>query len=181
MRKTAESDLSEYENFISVCGNDKDTGLPDKSVDFITTAQAFHWFDRQLFKLECQRILKDNGKVILVWNSRDDESEIINEGEKIIAKYCDADSIKTQGESPEKYNDFFSGGVCEYKVFRNDLYLDLESYIGGSLSSSYSPKEENEPEKYHGFVNDLTGLFNKYSIDGIMKFPQITKTYTGNI
>jgi len=42
MRQTAEKDLSQFENFVSVSGNDKNTGLQDKSVDFITAAQAFH-------------------------------------------------------------------------------------------------------------------------------------------
>jgi len=77
MRQTAEKELSVYKKFASVNGSDKNTGLQDANVDFITVAQAIHWFDRQMFKSECQRILKPDGKVVLVWNERDYENEIV--------------------------------------------------------------------------------------------------------
>ena len=32
--------------------------ISDKSVDFITAAQAFHWFDSEAFKKDCRRVLK---------------------------------------------------------------------------------------------------------------------------
>lgn len=38
----------------------------EQSVDFVTTAQAFHWFDGALFRRECKRILKKNGLVFLI-------------------------------------------------------------------------------------------------------------------
>lgn len=44
MRLVAEKELCEYPNFKSVAGSAENTTLPDNSVDFITTAQAFHWF-----------------------------------------------------------------------------------------------------------------------------------------
>lgn len=74
MRKKAEEKLSEDKNFTSIYGADSNTNLPDQSVDFITTAQAFHWFDAEAFKKECKRILKPNGKVIIVYNSRDEQA-----------------------------------------------------------------------------------------------------------
>ena len=57
MRQTAEKDLAGFRNFISVNAAAENTGLQEKSVHFVTAAQAFHWFDRQAYKLECQRIL----------------------------------------------------------------------------------------------------------------------------
>lgn len=38
----------------------ENTGLPQSSFDLITTAQAFHWFDKDMFRNECKRILKPN-------------------------------------------------------------------------------------------------------------------------
>lgn len=74
MRKKAEEKLSYNENYISVNGSDTDTNLSDRSVDYITAAQAFHWFDCDGFKKECRRILKPGGKVIIVYNSRNGEA-----------------------------------------------------------------------------------------------------------
>lgn len=182
MRQIAEKDLSEFENFISVNALAENTGLQEKSIDFVTVAQAFHWFDRQLFREECKRILKDGGKVVLVYNSRDDNGEVIRKGDDIIEKYrVDSPGFRQRGNPPETYSDFFSDGICEYKTFRNDRHIDRECFIGGSLSASYAPKEETDAEKYHGFVNELNELFDKYNINGLLNFPQITKSYVGRV
>ncbi len=45
MRNTAESELSSYKNFNSIKGDAENTKLADHSVNLITTAQAFHWFE----------------------------------------------------------------------------------------------------------------------------------------
>ena len=41
-------------------------GLPDRSVDLVTVAQAMHWFDLPRFHAEVRRVLKPQG-VIAVW------------------------------------------------------------------------------------------------------------------
>ena len=45
MRRQAEEKLSRNESFVSVSGSDRNMNLPDKSVDIVCAAQAFHWFD----------------------------------------------------------------------------------------------------------------------------------------
>jgi len=72
MREIAEERLDEYDGFCSVDGTDVNTNLKNDSVDHITVAQAFHWFDMDAFKKECRRILRKDGKVIIVYNTRDD-------------------------------------------------------------------------------------------------------------
>ena len=74
MRKKAEEKLSDNKSFISVNGSSSDTTLPDGSVDNITADQAFHWFDPVSFAAECKRILKPGGRVIIVYNSRDEKA-----------------------------------------------------------------------------------------------------------
>lgn len=39
-------------------GSGEETKMPDRSVDLITVAQAFHWLDEEKFKAEAKRILK---------------------------------------------------------------------------------------------------------------------------
>jgi SAM-dependent methyltransferase len=48
-------------------------GLPlrDRSVDVITAAQAFHWFDPPIALAEMHRVLARHGHLFLVWNVRD--------------------------------------------------------------------------------------------------------------
>ena len=68
MRVIAESNLREFPGFTSVNRGAENTTIDDNSVDYITVAQAFHCFDRERLKKECHRILKPEGKVVLVWN-----------------------------------------------------------------------------------------------------------------
>ncbi len=42
------------------------SGLPDQSVDLLTVAQAYHWFDAGSFHQEARRVLRPGG-VIAVW------------------------------------------------------------------------------------------------------------------
>jgi len=46
--------------------------LPDASVDAVTAAQAFHWFDAEAALAEVARVLKSGGGLAMVWNRRDE-------------------------------------------------------------------------------------------------------------
>lgn len=50
--------LGHDRNFSPVAASAEDTGLPGRSVDGITAASAFHWFDAGRFLNECRRLLK---------------------------------------------------------------------------------------------------------------------------
>lgn len=44
--------------------------LPSASVDAVCVAQALHWFDREAFFAECERVLKPGG-VLVAWGYQD--------------------------------------------------------------------------------------------------------------
>ncbi|HEY5741662.1 MAG TPA: class I SAM-dependent methyltransferase, partial [Terrimicrobiaceae bacterium] len=58
MRQEAERWLADYLNFRSVSAAAESTGLQERSIDGITVATAFHWFDHEKAKIEFRRILK---------------------------------------------------------------------------------------------------------------------------
>ena len=65
MRKMAEQSLNQYPRFQSIKATAENTTLKENSVDLVTVAQAFHWFDKEAFKIECQRILKQKHTLLL--------------------------------------------------------------------------------------------------------------------
>ena len=64
MRKIAEQSLKLYSRFQSIKATAEHTTLKENSVDLVTVAQAFHWFDKEAFKIECQRILKKQKQML---------------------------------------------------------------------------------------------------------------------
>jgi len=184
MRQISETFLreSELKNFIFIKASAENTGLHEKSIDFITVAQAFHWFDRATFKMECNRILKNDGKVVLMWNMRDFETEIIKKEYELREKYCvGTHGLKYKDMNKRDVQDFFKDNKYEVRIFRNDLLLNREAYIGMNLSGSYSPNKKKNMDKYNGLIMELNMFFDEYNSNGLILFPQFTECYIGRI
>jgi len=181
MRNVAEQSLNIHSRFISINATAENTTLKENSVDLVTVAQAFHWFDKKAFKIECQRILKQKANVALVWNSRDLTSPIIKENAEICQKTCSNFKGFSGGmeETSEVFNSFFNDGKYEFKKYQNDLLFDYEGFLGRNLSASYAPKKNDE--EYKRFVFLLTELFEKYSKNGKIVLQNITRSYLGNV
>ena len=182
MRIIAENNLKDFPKFISVNGSAENTTIEDNSVDYITVAQAFHWFDREKFKKECQRILKPEGKVILIWNTRDTDNELVIENYEINRKYCPNFKGFSDGMYGKTNNDDFSdffNGKYETKVFPNNLIFNMDGFIGRNLSSSYALKSNDI--QYNSYVNELKKIYRKYSNNGQLIMPNLTRSYVGNV
>lgn len=180
MRNTAEKLLGGNEKFISVKGSAENTALEDDSVDFITAAQAFHWFDHKKFKDECKRILKPGGKVILVWNSRVLSNKMIKENAEICRKYCPGFTGFSGGiKNMDSAVTYFFETKYEKKIIRNDLKFTKEKFIERLKSASYMISEDSP--NYETYISALGNLFDKYQKDGFLTMPNETVSYTGKI
>ncbi|MED4170292.1 class I SAM-dependent methyltransferase [Priestia megaterium] len=181
MRSVAEQLLKSDSRFISIKATAENTTINDNSLDLVTVAQAFHWFDKKKFRLECQRILKQDAKVALVWNSRDGSSDINKESAEVCQKYCPDFKGFSGGieETPVAYQQFFKDGKYDFKNFRNDLQFDFNGFLGRYLSASYSPKKTDK--EYNPFIAALSNLFDKYSKNGKVVIPNNTRSYLGKV
>ncbi|MDR2932139.1 MAG: class I SAM-dependent methyltransferase [Oscillospiraceae bacterium] len=179
MRAQAVRRLGASPLFSAVGAGAENTGLSEESVDFITAAQAFHWFDRAAFSAECRRILKKGGRVALIWNDRDDASPIVTDIAEISAALCPRFRGFKGGFGKDDASVFsaFYNGPYEYRAFENDLMLGADVFIGRCLSSSYAPKPDEE--NYEAFAAGLRNIFTRYSQGSEILMPYITKCYTG--
>ncbi len=178
MRKKAEKKLNENENFVSVDGNASETHLPDRVFDCVTAAQAFHWFDTELFRKECARILKPNGRVIIVYNARIDTAECSRALAELHREFCPEFKGFSGGMGDEKCIGFFAGKCSIFRADNTQVY-DKEGYINRSLSSSYSLKDGDE--RYEEYVAALGELFDRFSTDGLIAVPTETTAYIGEV
>ena len=180
MRNTAELELSSYRNFHSINGDAEYTTLDNNSVDLITTAQAFHWFDVGKFKSECKRIVKENGKISLIWNVRDMLAPINHELYEIYRKYCPRFIGFSGGiiKDDPRIKEFFDNKY-EYISCLNPLSLDKEKFIKRSLSGSYSIKEGDR--FYEEYITSIIEVFERYCKQGRVIIPNSSVAYIGNL
>lgn len=180
MRHEAEARFGGCPGFVSVSGTAERTLLEAGSVELVVAAQAFHWFDHERFRVECGRVLRPSGMVGLVWNSRVEEDPFMEENRAICRKYCPnfdgfSGGMARRGNAIEA---FFRQG-CERRTFDNPLELDREGFIGRNLSASYAPKCADAT--YGPFVDALSELFDRYAKGGKAVFPNVTRSYLGNV
>lgn len=179
MRAAAEHNLQHLTNFTSVDGTAAFSGLPATSVDIVTAAQAFHWFDQDSFKQECRRILKPDGMVALIWNNRLTDTPFLQIYDKLLKQYAtDYNEVNHQNISNVQLQQFFSSGYTLQK-FANQQMFDLHGLYGRLDSSSYAPLPGSEA--YEIVRKELQQAFERYQQDGRIAFNYETEVYLGRV
>lgn len=65
-------------------GTAEEIPAEDASVDVVTVAQAFHWFDAPAALDEIARVLRPGGRLALLWNERDETTPWVAEMSRMI-------------------------------------------------------------------------------------------------
>jgi SAM-dependent methyltransferase len=179
MRSAAELKLRNFPKFASIDGTAEHTTLADRSVDTIFAAQAFHWFDRLKAKQEFRRIIRPNGKVILVWNDRQNDTVFLQAYERGLRLFAtDYHEVNHQNISDADLDLFFTGGF-QKATFDNRQQFDLEGVMGRLNSSSYSPKPGTQ--QYIELQNLVRAAFWQYATNGQVSFEYDTNVFIGKV
>jgi len=176
MRKTAEELLAAYPNFKSKDGTAEATTLPATSVDFVTAAQSFHWFDPTKAREEFLRIMKTQGWVLLIWNTRQNSPGFMEAYERLVSEYAVRPRFRRTAK--EKVGELgLSNFLGKYKtkIFSNSQVLDFEGLAGRLLSSSYVPLPGESG--YGSMLEGLRKLFDSYQEGGAVHLEYDTETY----
>ena len=182
MRAAAEELLAEYDNFVSHNGNAEETGLADESIDFVVAGQAFHWFNIEAARTEFVRLLRPDGIVVLVWNSRDTGAKpFMAAYEKLLGDLANDYALVNEHKASDDatIERFYAPHGFEKVVFNNDHFYDLETLQGRALSSSYSPLPEQP--NYEPFLARLGTIFDEHQQNGTVCFGYTTRLYWGQI
>jgi ubiquinone/menaquinone biosynthesis C-methylase UbiE len=179
MRSAAEQLLAGFANFTSIAATAEATTLPENSVDFITAAQAAHWFDLDKAGREFVRILKPAGWAVLLWNERRTNSTpFLRAYEQLLLTYGTDYREVRQQRITGRLEAFF-GRSFQAKVFENHQEFDYEGLRGRLLSSSYVPQSGHP--SYSAMLEDLRRLFDQHAANGTVIMAYETQVYYGQL
>ncbi len=179
MRLAAEEKFKDSRLFMSLPYTAENTGLEDGSIDLVTAAQAFHWFDRKACRKEFKRILKEEGMLAIIWNQRKTDSIFLHAYDELLIKFADEyKTVNHKNINDDEVKAFFGNG-CRLFTFNNSQTFDFEGLKGRMLSSSYTPTPGN-PE-YEALIAGLESLFARHSRKDRVIFEYETRLFAGRL
>jgi len=180
MREAGENFLSVYPRFTSVTGTAEATNLPDHNMDFVTAAQAAHWFDRAQARREFIRILKPGGWTVLVWNERRTASTpFLREYEQLLLRFgTDYKEVRHE-RTTDEIAGFFGPSPYRSRVFEMRQACDYAGLEGRLVSSSYTPQRGDA--EYEPMLAELKRTFEKHQIGGQVTLEYATRVFYGQL
>lgn len=181
MRSAGEEYLQAYPNFTSVAGSAEATTLPAQSVDFVAAAQAFHWFDPEPTRREFQRILKPQGRVIILWNERlIEETAFLRDYEDLLRRFgTDYACVHESYPRAQQMLSFFGRNEFTSHTLPNAQEFDFEGLGGRLRSSSYAPAPGHP--QYGPMMQELQRIFAAHQREGVVRMEYRTRVYTGKL
>lgn len=180
MREAGERLLSAFSRFTSVDGTAEATTLPDHHVDFVTAAQAAHWFHRQPSRREFVRILRPGGWLVLLWNERLTHStRFLRDYETLLLTYgTDYEEVRHE-RTTAAVHEFFDPAPYRERTFDVRQDFDYAGVEGRLLSSSYAPGPDHP--HYAPMLRELRRIFDAHSAGGRVAFDYKTRFYFGRL
>lgn len=183
MMRECQKRLCDCKSIHYICRSAENTEIDDNKLDYITVAQAFHLFNNVETLQEFKRILKSDGKLIIIYNMKNHSSDLFLRNEEVLLKYCplysrDFHAMEFQYDS---FQDCFAEGSYQYRYFLNDNteYLDCDTFINRTLSASYAIQRENP--SFPNFVKELATVFADFSVNHRIKMELSTVIYSGHL
>ena len=180
MRETGAHQLDRYARLVSVAGTAEETTLDCASVDFVTAAQAAHWFDLPRARAEFARILKPGGWCVLIWNERRTGStSFLREYEQLLLTYATDYKEVRHERTTGIIHEFFAPAPFREQVFDLRQQFDYEGTAGRLLSSSYAPLEGHP--SHAPMMRELQRIFRAQATDNVVEFEYNTRVYYGKL
>lgn len=182
MREAGQELLARYPNFQMMEGSAETIPLSGTSVDFITAAQAYHWFDQKEARHEFMRILKPNGWAVLIWNDREFQgSPFADAYESLVQRFgIDYGDVHQRGKATAaSFEQFFGNSAFAKATFPNDQRLDHDRFVARVLSASYMPAAGHR--QHEPMMEELQRIFRENAKDGFVEMKYTTSVIYGQM
>jgi SAM-dependent methyltransferase len=166
MRAVCEERQTLFPRFSVLSGTAESTGLPAGSADFVTVAQAMHWFDLKRARAEFARVLRRDGWCVVAYNERRMGGDPFHDGlEKILVNFGpDYHRVQRAHLGEEQLRAFFAPFPLRRRIFPNSQLLDVDALLGRVASSSYMPT--NGQPRYAEMRHAIEQLFHENQRNG---------------
>lgn len=179
MRAAAESRLREEPRFHSVDGRAEATGLASDSIDLVVAGQAFHWFDPELARRECVRILRGR-HALLLFNARRTEGSPFLEAYEALLRCHGTDYARARHDRglERALARFYPEGYGR-RMLPNEQLLDRDGLVGRTVSCSYVPGPDHPA--HQPLREALDRLFERHAREGFVRLEYRTEIYFGRL
>ena len=122
---------------LALAGTAERIPLAEASVDAVTVASAFHWFDADAALREIRRVLVPRGGLALIWNARDERNSLQRE----LSELMDPLRGNTPSRTIRDWRALLAeSGLFERSerlLFENEQVVDAEGLVARVLSVSF--------------------------------------------
>lgn len=145
--------------------------LRDRSVDVITVAQAFHWFDAAAALAEAARVLAPGGTLALLFNVRDATTPWVAALDDLIDRRTGGRPYSDHRERPweevVEETGLFSDPTTER--FPNPVPTDAAGVLDRIRSTSFVAALEPGPRDE--LVDEAAGVLKAHGVTGSVEYP----------
>lgn len=171
--------IPEQPSVTTVVGTGEATGLPERSCDLATFAQAWHWVEPQAGCAELVRILRPGGRVGMLWNVLDIEVPWLDRFARAM-RSISPDSVEpTASYPPPELSTAF--GAVEAAAFRWSLALTREDLTTLPETRSYwLSATEEERERARARVAEVMREVPEH-LDGTIDLAYVTLAFRADL
>ncbi|MBN8540592.1 MAG: class I SAM-dependent methyltransferase [Deltaproteobacteria bacterium] len=170
--------IEKLPSVIAFPGTAEQIPFDDNFFDVVTVAQAFHWFNYEQAVREIARVLRPGGRLILIWNLRDESgASWVSRLSKILDRYeSDVPRYKTmrwKSGFQRHPNPFREVG---YQTFGFDQVGDLAVMRDRVASISFIASLPLAERKIA--LNEMENVFiSAMNAEGVIRMPYRTHVY----
>jgi len=178
MRRASDDLLRGHAGYCSAPGSAEVLPVAAGSADFITAAQAFHWFDLERARTEFLRVLRPGGRVALVWNDRVLADSLHQALDGIFAEFGGKKrealvSRETQREVPR----FFGSCTHAQLQWPHEQVLSEAGLQSLVFSRSYMPVPNSEQGME--VAKATTQVFRRFAAGGLVPLRYTALAFVG--
>lgn len=178
MRAAADHWLGAMPGYRSAEGSAEHLPLADGSVDLVTAAQAFHWFEVGAARSEFLRVLRPRGQVALIWNDRRRNDPLHNALDGVFNQFGGAKrTALVAHEDRSEVPRFFGNTTAREFTWPHEHCLTAAALASLVFSRSYMPARGSEAGL--AVEEALRGVFTRFAVDGKVAVAYTTVAMVG--